>query len=112
MKRYLHRWWQRVSSLFGIHTRVYTYHHVRDFPEDWESYTVYLLGKPGREWLAGFSCPCGCKERIELVLSPAKHPCWRLEKRSGDKVTFSPSVWRSVGCRSHFFLRNGEIIWC
>lgn len=112
MKQRFRSWWRRVSSLFGMRAPVYTFHHVRDFPKDFQSHIVYLQGKPGQEWLAGFSCPCGCQEQIELILSPAKPPCWRLIKHSGDEVTLSPSVWRSVGCRSHFFLRKGKIIWC
>ncbi|MFX8036043.1 DUF6527 family protein [Acinetobacter baumannii] len=26
--------------------------------------------------------------------------------------TLSPSIWRSKGCRSHFFVREGLIVWC
>lgn len=27
-------------------------------------------------------------------------------------ITLQPSVWRKIGCRSHFFLRRGLIQWC
>ncbi|MFD1874521.1 DUF6527 family protein [Hymenobacter bucti] len=74
---------------------------------------MYLLGKPGREWLVGFLCPCNCGQFIELSLLPTTKPRWKLAVHANeDTVSLRPSVWRTVGCRSHFFLTNGLIKWC
>lgn len=84
---------------------------VNDFPEQPQSYTLYLIGQPGREWLAGLVCPCGCGDFIELVLE-GNRPRWRLLISLDDNPTLSPSVHRSVCCRSHFFLEDGLVLWC
>jgi Family of unknown function (DUF6527) len=85
--------------------------HVEDLPDKLTPYVLYLIGKPGKEWLVGFICPCGCKQKIELVLN-GRSPSWNLVLAKDGKPSLFPSVFRSVGCRSHFFLENGRIRWC
>jgi len=72
---------------------------------------VYLLGKPGKEWLAGLICPCGCKNIIELPLI-GQNPKWSIFFSKANKVSFSPSIWRNVGCKSHFFIQEATVRWC
>lgn len=55
-----------------------------------------------------FKCPCGCREVIELKLFGDISPKWNIE--SGP--TLIPSVRIIVGCFSHFFITEGEVIWC
>jgi Family of unknown function (DUF6527) len=57
-------------------------------------------------------CPCGCGETIELMLMKGVHPRWDLQADAAGLPTLNPSVWRQSGCRSHFWLRNGRVIWC
>lgn len=64
----------------------------------------------GEVWAAVMACPCGCGAVIELPLSTNARPHWALTKR-GDLPTLHPSVWRSTGCRSHFWVRDGQIHW-
>lgn len=64
----------------------------------------------GEAWAAVMACPCGCGAVIELLLSNAARPHWTLTV-SGDLPTLHPSVWRSTGCRSHFWVREGRIHW-
>lgn len=64
----------------------------------------------GEAWAAVMACPCGCGAVIELLLSPNARPRWTLTER-GDLPTLHPSVWRSTGCRSHFWVRDGQIHW-
>lgn len=64
----------------------------------------------GEAWAAVMTCPCGCGAVIELLLSQAARPRWTLTAR-GDLPTLHPSVWRSTGCRSHFWIRGGQIHW-
>jgi hypothetical protein len=57
-------------------------------------------------------CPCGCGETLHMSLLPDSHPKWKLLRHDDGTVSLHPSVWRTKGCRSHFFLRNGMIVWC
>lgn len=90
----------------------YQAQYVKDFPDNREAMRVYLLGRPSSEWLAGMDCPCGCKSLIELVLTGEKHPKWQIVVGKDGKVTLKPSVWRTIGCKSHFYLVNGTVHWC
>ena len=57
--------------------------------------------------VAALLCPCGCGHQINLLLGDGH----RIEDRDG-KPSISPSigVWDSP-CRSHFWIRNGEVAW-
>jgi hypothetical protein len=73
---------------------------------------VYIIGVQGNEWLAEMVCPCGCGETLFLNLLQDELPNWQWRVNADGAVTLSPSVWRKVGCKSHFFLREGMIEWC
>lgn len=60
----------------------------------------------------GFLCPCGCEERIELTLMNGVSPRWDLIVDEMNRPTLKPSVYKQSGCRSHFWVREGKIIWC
>jgi len=74
--------------------------------------TVYIVGLQGNEWLAVLACPCGCDETLPLNLLQDEAPNWTWNVNRDGAVTLNPSVWRKVRCKSHFFLRNGEVRWC
>jgi hypothetical protein len=38
-------------------------------------------------------------------------PFWRLVRHADGTGSLSPSVWRQVGCRAHFWIRKGRVIW-
>lgn len=87
--------------------------HVADEPDSLKRRTVYVIGEDGAEWAIVFVCPCGCEEKVWLNLLPSEQrPCWRYECHANGSPTVEPSVWRKGGCRSHFFLRRGRLIWC
>lgn len=96
--------WQTKSH------KPFTTRHDRDLPDTLEPRVLYLLGKPGNEWLAGLTCPCGCREIIELPLKGSS-PKWSVKVSNKGISTISPSVFRSVGCKSHFWLKSGFIRW-
>jgi len=56
------------------------------------------------------SCPDGCGEIITLNLDDRGGRTWRLYKKKG-RITIYPSVWRDSGCKSHFIVRNNQIMW-
>lgn len=101
------RWlFPRKSDLFIVET-------CEDEPKSVSKRTVYLIGEPGNEWAASFICPCGCENLITLnLLRQAGRPTWTVRTGKKGGATLAPSVWRKVGCESHFIMKDGEIIWC
>ena len=74
--------------------------------------TVVVAREDGDLWSAGMICPCGCGRRIELMLLPQVKPRWDVRVGKAGRPTLWPSVWANDGCRSHFWLRDGEVEWC
>lgn len=72
---------------------------------------LYLIGN-GMPWSVAILCPCGCGEVIHLSLLDSDSPNWKLSIDSDGLPTLVPSVWRTKGCHSHFFLRHGIVVWC
>ncbi len=54
-------------------------------------------------------CLCGCGKEVATPLSPTD---WCLTF-DGDSVSLDPSVgnW-SFPCRSHYWIRNNQVLWC
>lgn len=63
-------------------------------------------------WCVGMKCPCGCGRIIELPIIDEASPRWDIEINSKNQVSLHPSVFLKIGCESHFWLKNGKIIWC
>ena len=72
---------------------------------------VYVECRGGKDRWAHFLCPCGCQDVISLNLMSSQQPYWTLVCHEDGTVSLSPSVDKMSGCRSHFFLRRGEIDW-
>lgn len=83
-----------------------------ELPKSLSPDTVYIVGVPTNEWLAVVVCPCGCGATLFLNLLQQERPYWTWHVDTDAAVTLKPSVWRKVGCKSHFFLRDGNIQWC
>lgn len=83
--------------------------NVEELPDALEPNTIYLEGVP--PWVAVFLCPCGCGDAVNLSLIPNDRPRWRVRIHWDGTLTLSPSIWRTKGCKSHFFLRRGKIHW-
>ena len=72
-----------------------------------------VVARDGDEdWAFGMHCPCGCGAVLELMLVPEVRPHWRLSVDRQGRPTLFPSVWRDLGCGSHFWLRAGRVVWC
>jgi len=72
-------------------------------------YRVMRNDKP--KW-ALFLCPCGCRSVITLSLQRAHRPRWNVQSSNERRPSMRPSVWRDVGCLSHFWVEDGRIYWC
>jgi hypothetical protein len=84
---------------------------VEELPDRIKSGTVYLVGEGGYLWYAAMLCPCGCGETLHMNLMPHSRPQWNVTKHPDATLSLHPSVWRLTGCRSHFFVRRGRIVW-
>lgn len=73
---------------------------------------LVLLRDGNEDWSVGFACPCGCQRTIELLLVPDADPHWQLTTDLKGRPSLTPSVWLKGGCRSHFWIRKGQIVWC
>ena len=82
-----------------------------ELPELLSDRTIYIVGQPNNPWLIAFKCPCGCNSIIHLNLLGDAKPKWRYRITSKKRVNISPSVWRTKGCKSHFFVKNSKIDW-
>lgn len=83
-----------------------------NLPDDMPALTVFVTHDGGEKWSAGLLCPCGCGDTIELPLFPEADQCWSIHIDRRSRPTLRPSIWRKRGCRSHFFLREGLVMWC
>jgi hypothetical protein len=72
---------------------------------------LVLAREDGEDWAVAFKCPCGCGKRLELLLVKEAKPNWSLTF-NGDSPTLHPSVWLKSGCKSHFWVKKGKVIWC
>lgn len=82
-----------------------------DLPDKIGEKKLFLVGESGHFWQAAMRCPCGCRDLIQLSLTPNSRPRWTVSGAI-DRPTLSPSVDRQLRCRSHYFLKNGAIKWC
>jgi hypothetical protein len=56
-------------------------------------------------------CPCGCGEKISLSLDQSRRPRWSVSVDFLCRPTVSPSVHQLKGCRAHFWIRGGKVVW-
>lgn len=105
--QFLKRLWLRFFP--GGRLRLQAIEEEPDFPR---KQIAYVVGEQGHQWHIVLACPCNCGENIYLNLLPDSRPLWRLTTHSDGTFTLAPSVWRTAGCRSHFFIRRSRIEWC
>ena len=109
MTPFVQLWWHLVESS-GIRPGLAT-EPVDDVPDNLDPDRVYLVGDASLPWSATLLCPCGCGAIIQLSLVEHDTPSWRAKRHFWGSVSLYPSIWRKRGCRSHFFVRRGRIVW-
>src|ERR1035437_8988242 len=87
----------------------YKFIYVDELPINVNDQTIYIVGDSKQPWLLAFKCPCGCKNLIQLNMLKNADPCWKYKITKKNKITISPSIWRTNGCKSHFFIRKSKI---
>lgn len=83
---------------------------VEDPPDLPLDRVLYVVGGAA-PWCAVLRCPCRCGATIAVSLVAADRPSWSFAADAAERPTLTPSIHRNVGCRSHFFLRSGRIVW-
>ena len=106
--------WQHVIGWFKrlTHRDYYRVVQVSDTPDKLQNKRFYLVGEDDFIWSGVMLCPCGCQETIHLNLLPDGKPKWKHHINNNKAISIHPSIWRTKGCKSHFFLKNGNIKWC
>lgn len=84
---------------------------VEELPDSLNRRSLYVAGEGPHLWFAAFICPCGCGAAVQLSLMPEGRPRWTLTEHDDGTATLNPSIWRTKGCRSHFWVRRGRIEW-
>ena len=84
---------------------------AEELPDSLEENKLYIIGENGFLWYSAMMCPCGCGEILHMGLMPNQKPKWSVIFHKRHVVSLHPSVWRKVGCQSHFWIRRGRIIW-
>lgn len=105
----------KILKRFGFNSLVKTtYKHeiVSELPDKLKLNIVYIESNQGCPWQAVMICPCGCKCNLHMNLIEDYNPYWKFYIDNKKRVSLSPSIHRTVGCKSHFFLKKGTIFWC
>jgi hypothetical protein len=103
----LRRWWTSIRTRWRPYLGINL--EIDEHPPVLQPHRIYLMGNP--VWRVAFLCPCGCGSVVELCVLPEAIPHWKLTVDNKRRVTLQPSVWRTAGCRSHYFVRLGRIVW-
>lgn len=106
------RWLTYIwGQLIGGSQEPFRMIYVTEVPDKLKKRALYAVGD-GEPWLAVMVCPCGCGDIIQLSLLPDDSPSWSLSCGPNKEPSLTPSVWRSKGCKSHFVMTDGKVIWC
>lgn len=100
-----------IIGWFRKRSTNYKFEFTKYEPKKISSKKIYLLKDEKEVWLAIMKCPCGCGNLIELNLLNDFKPTWKIFIDSNKKITLSPSIWRTDGCKSHFWMKKGRIVW-
>lgn len=107
------RWLRRIGGLFERWRPLYRLQVVDgdSLPPVVPVGALVLARDEDENWCVGMKCPCGCGRTIELLLIPEAVPRWSLSLDPTGLPSLSPSVFLRDGCKSHFWLKHGRIIW-
>jgi len=106
--KYIRLLFLRIAEWFRPHYKI---KFSEDLPSVVTDNKMYIIGTHGHYWLLMFNCPCGCNNPIQLNLLKDASPTWRYRISKTKKISITPSIRRTSGCKSHFYVRNGRIDW-
>ncbi len=89
----------------------FSYSFVVDLPDTIKSKQILIIKDGVEPELLVLKCPCGCNQDIMLNLLKDTKPKWDFDFTSNAEINIYPSIWRNIGCKSHFFIKNGKVDW-
>jgi len=104
-------WWRHLKSRLLPARRLHVV-NGDSLPRTLPRRDIVLARDDDGDWCIGMRCPCGCGQTIELMLLREVRPRWDLSIDDRGRPSLRPSVWRQVGCHSHFWLKHGRVQWC
>lgn len=62
-----------------------------------------------------YQCPCGCGATVQLLITfdwvaQKSERVWRF-KHDGEVPSLNPSIQAIYGCRSHYHIDKGVVVW-
>ena len=72
---------------------------------------IYVVGDKNFVKWAYLKCPCGCDDVIMLSLNLKNYPSWSIRQDKLGRATITPSIKKLDGCKSHFLIKKGDLIW-
>lgn len=99
----LTEWWAGPRKVIAVQGEL--------SPDQLPSRDLVLLSEGGEAWSVMMRCPCGCGRSVELPLIREVRPRWSLQLDENGYPSLAPSVWRLDGCRAHYFVRRGKVVW-
>jgi len=102
----LHQYWKRRKNMKSLDIN-YNYKFIEEEPDKLEGDIIYIRAN----FALVMICPCGCGEKLYMNLNKASLNA-KWDFKIEDKITIIPSINRTVGCKSHFWVKNGKVEWC
>ena len=105
-------WSSKSQTILPLKTKsFYQVELSEDLPEFLSDNSILVMQDGNEPELLAFICPCGCKENILLNLLGDASPQWRFSITDDKIIDVHPSIWRTVGCKSHFWIIDGNVKW-
>src|SRR5260221_6064773 len=76
-----------------------------------KSNTFYIERRVTKDKWLHFLCPSNCNEKLSVNLMKSMSPSWELNYMNNHTLSLYPSINKTDGCKSHFFIINSQIIW-
>lgn len=114
MIKWLFNWFVQFFKFKKLDTKleleIYHFQFIDDVPDEPKEKVIYFVGEKDYYWQFVMICPCGCNSLLHMNLMKDQEPHW-MYKVDNNFITIIPSIDRKVGCKSHFFIRSGKVIW-
>lgn len=112
MMRIFHKISETILNEYYFYSlRKFKYEIVNDVPKIISERKIFVITEGTHLDSLVFICPCGCNSSIFLNLLDDAKPCWKYRITKRGNISIIPSIKRKVGCKSHFYIREGRIKW-
>lgn len=104
-------WWRRIVAAVTSRRSLVVI-EGDTLPKRLPFWNLVMARDGDEDWSVGLRCPCGCGQRLEMMLLKEVKPRWDISVDQKGRVSLHPSVWLREGCKSHFWVKGGKVIWC